>query len=563
MDKNTITAFILIALIIIITPYYMEMVAPPPTGPPVERETVSSPEDNTIPTREKQSAAEVRSETAPAGPKDVATVPLPEEAKERVYIISTDLYEAVVSNQNGGSFLSFKLHKYSMFDSSLVNLIDAKNRSNLVLSGRTIDGDDFRLDHHWQASSKEGTYQVDDGSLSLSFETRFLDEKIIKTLTFFPDSYRVNVDVDMSFLEPELSQGLYDLSWWGGMPITEKSRKDDLFYFKGYVFQGDELFTPKMKDDKPLSESYLGQTAWVAVRSKYFLSALIPQSAAVGAVVFGQYDDMNVPRYNVALTLKADNATSTTLYFGPLEYNRIKALGHDVDQAMTMGWSVIRPISRGVLFLLTSMHKYIPNYGFILILFSILVKIVVYPLTKKSYQSTRKMQEVQPQLQALKEKYKNNPQQLNKATMEMYKEMGVNPLGGCLPLLLQMPLLIALFQVFRSTIELRGAPFILWIKDLSAPDTLVEIAGFPLNVLPVVMAVTMIVQQSMMPTQPGQNKSMMYVMNVVLLFVFYRFPSGLNLYYTLFNILTILQQKYLTPHTPAPVTVKNTSPPRK
>ena len=114
-------------------------------------------------------------------------------------------------------------------------------------------------------------------------------------------------------------------------------------------------------------------------------------------------------------------------------------------------------------------------------------------------------------------------------------------------MLLQMPLLIALFQVFRSTIELRGAPFVLWIKDLSAPDTLIEIGGFPINVLPLLMLITMLLQQKMTPTQaPGQQKSMMYVMNFVFLFIFYRLPSGLNLYYTLFNILTILQQKLLS-----------------
>jgi len=124
-------------------------------------------------------------------------------------------------------------------------------------------------------------------------------------------------------------------------------------------------------------------------------------------------------------------------------------------------------------------------------------------------------------------------------------------MGGCLPLLLQMPLLFALFQVFRSTIEFRGAPFILWIQDLSAPDTLFEIGGFPINVLPLLMTVTMILQQTMMPSQPGQQKSMMYAMNVMFLFIFYRFPSGLNLYYTLFNLLTILQQKYLTPQSAA------------
>ena len=134
--------------------------------------------------------------------------------------------------------------------------------------------------------------------------------------------------------------------------------------------------------------------------------------------------------------------------------------------------------------------------------------------------------------------------------MKLFKEHGVNPLGGCLPLLLQMPLLVSLFIVFRSTIELRGQPFAWWITDLSSPDTIAFVAGFPINILPVFMAVTMFVQQKMMQPSagsPGQNKMMLYFMNAFFLFIFYGFPSGLNLYYALFNLFTILQQKFLTP----------------
>ncbi len=140
---------------------------------------------------------------------------------------------------------------------------------------------------------------------------------------------------------------------------------------------------------------------------------------------------------------------------------------------------------------------------------------------------------LQPKLKALKEKHAKDPQKLNKATMALYKEEGVNPMGGCLPMLIQMPLLFALFQVFRSTIELRGEPFMLWVTDLSAPDTLLEIGGFPINILPLLMAVSMFIQQKMNPTSmgagAGQQKSMMYFMNIFFIFIFYRLPSGLNL----------------------------------
>jgi len=159
------------------------------------------------------------------------------------------------------------------------------------------------------------------------------------------------------------------------------------------------------------------------------------------------------------------------------------------------------------------------------------------------------MQAVQPEILKLKERYKNDPQKLNRATMALYKDRGVNPMGGCLPLLLQMPILISFFTVFRSTIEFRGAPFFGWITDLSSPDTLATVGGFPLNVLPVLMGGTMFLQQKLMaaPGGGGQQKMMMYFMNVFFLFLFYSFPSGLNLYYSVFNILSIVQQKYLIP----------------
>ena len=222
---------------------------------------------------------------------------------------------------------------------------------------------------------------------------------------------------------------------------------------------------------------------------------------------------------------------------------------------MNFGWTLIRPIAKGVHYLFTKMHVYIPNYGVVLILFSLLVKIVVYPLTKKSYESTQKMQAIQPQLNTLKEKHKNDQQKMSKAQMALFKEHGVNPLGGCFPVLLQMPLLFSLFQVFRSTIELRVAPFVLWITDLSAPDTInnlpftIPVYGDHIAVLPILMGVTMFIQQKMMPTQAGgQQKLMSYFMTIFFTLLFNNFPSGLNLYYTLFNVLTILQQKFLTPH---------------
>ena len=184
---------------------------------------------------------------------------------------------------------------------------------------------------------------------------------------------------------------------------------------------------------------------------------------------------------------------------------------------MTFGWGPLRPIGKGILWILTNLYEIIPNYGVLLIVFSILVKVVLHPLTRKSYKSTKEMQAIQPLVAELKNKHKGDSQKLNQETMKLYKEHGVNPLGGCLPMLLQMPILFSLFSVFRSTIEFRGAPFVLWITDLSQPDQLFNLPfTIPLlgwstfNVLPILMGATMIYQQKTMSIQsPSQQKSFM------------------------------------------------------
>ena len=226
----------------------------------------------------------------------------------------------------------------------------------------------------------------------------------------------------------------------------------------------------------------------------------------------------------------------------------------------------MRPLSIGILYAFVYMHKIISNYGIVLIIFSILIKLLLFPLTKKSYSSMKKMQELQPELEKLKEKYGKDQQKISQAQMRLYQERGVNPAGGCLPMLLQMPLLFALYQVFRSTIVLRGEPFFGWITDLSMPDTVLNLGfsiplyGDQVSVLPILMCLTMIFQQRQTIKDPRQ-KAMVYLMPVFMLLIFNRLSSGLNLYYTLFNLFTMIQQSMIK--TDDPKVVKKELPQKK
>ncbi|MFQ5753361.1 MAG: membrane protein insertase YidC, partial [bacterium] len=235
-------------------------------------------------------------------------------------------------------------------------------------------------------------------------------------------------------------------------------------------------------------------------------------------------------------------------------YDIVKSYNVGLEKIMDLGWAIFRPFGKFILWSFTRLHKVIPNYGFIIIIFSILIKVVLYPLTRKSYASMKEMQTLQPLMQEINEKYKNDAQKKQQEVMKLYKEHGVNPLGGCIPMLLQMPLLIALFNVFRSTIQLRQASFIWWIKDLSRPDTIALLPftlpryGNTVNILPLFMGVTMFVQQKISMKDPKQ-KAMVYIMPIFFTLLFNSFPSGLNLYYALFNLFSIFQEK-LIPYTP-------------
>ena len=534
MDRKTLLAFVLIAIVLIFTPWYMDLVAPNRalSDLPVDSdkfvsdEILSSPKPDPLPAEKKQQ-------------NNVAT---------KTIVVENSFYRVELSNKNGGSFSSFELLQYDKFDSTHVNLIDELNRDNMALGFVSLDGDPVLLSDNWDSTNPRDFVRASTRQQTVVFQTFFNGNRIQKKYIFYPDSY--NIDVEVAFNKPNdyISRNQYYLSWFGGLSPTEKNVKDDLTHFGGYAYLGDELLTSSGKNENEVVATQKGQTHWSAVTTKYFISAIIPETPGVGASVGAKQIDGR-PIYNVKINQSASSSNRFTLYVGPLDYKTIRSFDNGLEKTMSLGWAIFRPLGRLVTWSLAKLYTLIPNYGLVVILFAFIVKILLNPLTKQSFVSNKKMQALQPEIQKLKEKYKNDPQRASRAQMELFKERGVNPMGGCLPLLLQMPILISFFTVFRSTIEFRGAPFIAWISDLSAPDTLLSIGGFPINVLPVFMGLTMFLQQKMMatPGAGGQQKFMLYFMNVFFLFLFYSFPSGLNLYYSVFNVLSIVQQKYFIP----------------
>ena len=243
----------------------------------------------------------------------------------------------------------------------------------------------------------------------------------------------------------------------------------------------------------------------------------------------------------------------------PRTLDILKAQGSKLEEVINFGWFILPSIksawlAKPFLYALKFFYKYIHNYGVAIIIITVILKTLFYPLTNTSYKSMKEMQKLQPKMEALKEKYKNDRDAMNKAVMELYKTHKVNPMGGCLPMVVQIPVFFALYKALMFSIELRHAPFMLWINDLSAPDALFGViphglpffGGFPIGPLPLLMGVTMLIQQKMTPSNmdPAQAKMMM-ALPFVFTFMFLNFPSGLVLYWLVNNILTIAQQTYI------------------
>jgi YidC/Oxa1 family membrane protein insertase len=265
---------------------------------------------------------------------------------------------------------------------------------------------------------------------------------------------------------------------------------------------------------------------------------------------------------NFALALKmplmtGSGRTRVTVYLGPLDFDIVKGYKRGLEQIMSLGsaW-IIRPISEYVMIpLFQFLHMFIPNYGWVIIAFSIIIKLALQPLTRTSMKSMKRMQALTPMMTEIREKFKDDPNKQNQQIMNLYKEYGVNPAAGCLPMLLQMPILFALYAVFRSSIGLRQSAFMFWIGDLSIPDTVLRLPfTIPLfgitdvSGLALAMGITMFLQQKMTVTDPRQ-KAMVWMMPVLMTLMFNSLPSGLNLYYFVFNLLAIGQQVWFNKST--------------
>ncbi len=580
-EKRTIIAFVLIGLILLLMPYYYELTGVAPTAPPISEEAEQSTQkererepvprepqaEGLLPSRSEEPTGGVlaqQEETAPSSASDEAVfVP-------RKVNVTTPLQELVFSS-SGGSLVSARLLNFDREAGEPVELVPF-GTSQLTTRVRSETSDrELDLSQVEFAADTE-TIRLQSGQTG---QLRMVADlgggrKLEKTFRFDADQHAFDLTITCSGCT---DQELLFINWQQGINRAEKNHGVDLAGARvmAYVNESkEELFG----EDELQEFETRGNLKWAAVRNKYFLCAVVPRnderhwvelSSKAGYVdTYGNSADRSRgydwPELNFSVGGRG-RSLATIVYLGPLDLEQLEGFGLELEMSMDLGFPVVRDIARVLLLVFVAAHEYVPNYGMLIVLFALVVKILVYPLTHKSYESASKMQAIQPKVTALREKFKNDSQRLSKETMALYKEEGVNPIGGCLPLLLQMPIFIALYQVFSNTIELRHAPFVGWIDDLSVPDELM-VMGFALHVLPLLMSAAMFFQSKMTMKDPKQAM-LVYMMPAVMIFIMWDFSSGLVLYWTVFNVLTIGQQ-YLTNHlrnTPQPVSVQ--PPPKK
>ena len=573
MDKQTTIAFVLIGIILVV---WLYMTAPEPV---VEKPKQTDSTTIVIDTLQKEQEIKpiVRE---PKTQENIPTQDTVSRKNEKITTIENEVFIVELSNIGGNIhkvFLKDFNNWYSINDKSndyyekSVQLINYSRGNTYNLSFVSTDGKAINTgDYTFTSDKAPGKYQINGkDSIIIRFTWKVGErQEIIKSYKFNGSSYEIGSKIELSGMRDVISNNAYDLVWNNGLRFVEYNTVDEANYSNSSVYYGDEqAILDASSVGEKVQEDYHGRIDWIAVRNKYFAAVIIPEnpSNVDGAYLEGDREQISAhgveEYYNARLILPFKNTDNETrsfkLYIGPVDYNKLKSLGSHLKALVDFGSFfglkfVVRPIAEYVLLpLFNFLHLFIPNYGFVIVVFSLIIKIVVYPLTKQSYQSMKKMQLLQPKIAEIKEKYKDDQQKLNKETMKLYQTYGVNPAGGCLPMLLQMPIFVALWGLFRTAIELRQQPFILWIKDLSQPDVIYNL-GFKLPLfgiqeisgLALLMGITTFIQQKMTMKDPKQ-KAMVYVMPIFLTILFMSFPSGLNLYYFLFNLFSIAQQQYI------------------
>jgi YidC/Oxa1 family membrane protein insertase len=557
MDKRTILAVVLsLAVLFLYQTFFVKPQQPQKTAAP-QQSIDSIKKDNAL-----KSASSQEKVTVLEKPATLEESAKP-EAPSRDILVETPHYTAVFSTR-GGALKSMKLKDYyqdcyectddlwpkiqRLFTGSkdpvkpktkeFVELVDVQNGMPYPL---TVTFPESSTDISPNAAFETAAGKLDlinaKEKQQLVFSRFHGTVKIEKIFTFDPEGYTVALEVKVHNLTSSPITQVPVINWY---QYVDPQKVDDSYGHDGpAVSAGGSIERPEVK--KMNGESILGPNVlWSAYESKYFIASLIPENPSLTNVVMTR-DANNMVRVGTkgrkeVIPGGQNSVFSYSLYLGPKQYDLLSTLGVGLENAIDFGW--FKWLAIPALYILNFLFGFVQNYGIAIIILTTIIKIIFWPLGNMSYKSMNEMKKLQPKIEALKEKYKNDQTKIGQETMALYREHKVNPFSGCLPMLIQIPVFFGLYKALMYSIELRHSPFFFWIQDLSAKD--------PYYITPIIMGATQFISQKMTPAMgdPMQQKVML-LMPVIFTFFFLNFPSGLVIYWMFNNILQIGQQYYI------------------
>jgi YidC/Oxa1 family membrane protein insertase len=543
MDNYRAILAIVLAFFILVGYQYLFVPAMEEQEQPVAEKTVEvqQPKTSVQKVQPQLTPAEI---AQPAQFVEPASLPS-QEGKD--IVVNTNVFTAVIT-ETGGGVKSYKLNHFnetSDADSERKDLVTTESFTELPLyfSWGVEPG---RAQIPLFASDKE-ILKVKAGEGQTLTMTAQLSSglQVTRRLVFDPDSYLFEMSIDIYNFSETALQGSPYMSITS-LPYGSAAQR--------YLFNGPAaLIDGKLEEVKPgdleeASKTLKGNITWAAYEGTYFMTGVIPeQNEGISLKLSAEGEKVRSLLIGVEDVIPANGHLQYNyqVYFGPKKMETLKEAGHDLERIVNFGW--FDKLAKPALFLLNFFYGYVGNYGVSIILVTILIKLLFWPIAQKGLKSMKNMQKIQPKMAKLKEKYKDDKTRLNEEMMILYKTYKVNPVGGCLPMVMQIPVFFALYKVLLQAIELRHAPFMLWITDLSAPDRLFIGIDLPylggLPVLTLLMGASMFLQQRMTPApaDPTQAKIMMFL-PVIFTFMFLNFASGLVLYWFVNNLLSVAQQ---------------------
>ena len=557
MERRLLLAIaLMIGVMLLSNVLFPPVEAPAPAGGPAEdstrTEAVEPPSPPELTAPEETVTAERVGEIAERVAGGDTASETVETATGQIVTVRSDLYEYRFDTR-GARLVGATMRRYPSFaeDAEEGDPVELVREGDALLSYRIAAGGDTVSLRSLEFTPSETELDVSGGSRDLTFSTRIGDSPLRFQVTyrFEPERYRIGVSGELVGLGGRGHTVLVALG--RGIEMNEANEGEDVAQMAVVARSRTGDIRDHPPDDVEDGEAVAlegGPFSWAAAKSKYFLAALVsPESGpGFGGVLMRGVAEPNAAEAEVALPVPAgSDGFALDAYVGPQDFSRLQEMGQELHNVNPYGWSwlrwFIRPFGNLMMAILIWMHQaFSLAYGWVLILFGVLSRIILFPLYQISMRQQMKQMAIQPEIKRIQKKYKEEPQKLQQEMMKVYKEHGINPLGGCLPMLLPFPILITLFFVFQNTIELRGVPF-LWLPDLSLPD--------PLYLVPLLMGLSMLllnwIGQRGMETNP-QMKMFTYVLPVVFTFMFAQFAAGLNLYYAASNVASLPQQLYLS-----------------